>query len=183
MKKDRVSKMSQLAYDAAQILGDLKIEISPSRFGLIVQALFAHVLVRFGARVLDIRNPGHPDISAILNGSLHNIEVEAAGRRTTIRRLQPGDLEVLQCRGDGEYGFFCVLDCGPPVAWLCVDVANLGGRVNEGLHLSLLRAYSDYDYSSDCTAQFSELLVKEARHLPYLTYGQLRKEALNGICR
>jgi hypothetical protein len=175
--------MSQLPYDAARVLAELRTEIGLSSFGLVVQALFAHVLVRLGANVLDIKNPGHPDISVILGGQLHNIEVEAATRKSITRRLQSGDLEVLQCRGEGEYGFFCVLDCGPPAVWLCVDVAALGNRANEDLHLSLLRAYSDHDYSNDCTALFSELVVREAQHLPHLSFAQLRKEALDGKCR
>ena len=136
-----------------------------------------------GAEVIDVRNPGHPDIIARLNGGLQNIEVEAAGRKTIVRRLQPGDLEVLRTDGSGQTGFFCVLDCGPPVEWLCVDVAKLGSRVNEDLRISLLRAYADKDYSADSTAQFSDLIVKEAHLLPQLGFGRLRREALEGNYR
>ena len=183
MKMGHISKMSQLSHDAARILSGLRTDIGLSRFGLVVQALFAHVLVRLGGNVLDIRNPGHPDIIVRLGGQLHNIEVEAPSRTTAVRRLQLGDLNVLQCLGEGEYGFFCVLDCGPPVAWLCVDIANLGYRAKEDLHLSLLRAYADQNYSDDCTTQFSELIVKEELRLYHLSYSQLRQEALNGIGR
>ena len=132
---------SQLRYDAARVLSELRSDVGFSRFGLVIQALFAHVLIRMGGQVIDVRTPGHPDIIAKLNGNLQNIEVEAASRKTIARRLERGDLEVLQRGGNEESGFFCVLDCGPPVEWLCVDVASLGSRVNEDLRISLLRAY------------------------------------------
>ena len=176
-------KTSQLQYDAAPILSDFRSDVGYSRFGLVIQALFAHVLLRMGAVIIDVRNPGHPDIIAKLNGVFQNIEVEAPGRKTAFRRLQSGDLEVLRTGDSGQTGFFCVLDCGPPVEWLCVDVANLGSRVNEDLRISLLRAYAEKDYSAECTVQFSDLIVKEASFLPQLRFGRLRKEALEGNYR
>ena len=172
--------MFQSPYDAARLLAVLRDDVGFPRFGLVIQALFAHVLLRLGGEVLDIRNPGHPDIRAILAGQLHNIEVETAKRKTVPRRLEPGDLKVLQGLQQGEYGYFCVLDCGPPVAWLCVDVASLGPRAGEELHLSLLRGYCKREFSVDCTSQFSDLVTREARNLQHLTYGQLRWEALCG---
>ena len=179
----RSSKMSQLPYDAARLLAELRREKGFSSFGLLIQALFAHVILRLGGDILDIRSPGHPDIRAIFGGRIHNIEVETAKRKTNPRRLEAGDLEVLLTTKDWERGYFCVLDCGPPVAWLCVDIASLGQRVTEKLPISLLRAYSDWDYSVDCTTQFSELVTSEAGSLHHLTYGQLRREALDGSAR
>ena len=171
---------SQLQYETARVLFALRAEVGFSRFGLVIQALFAHVLLRMGAEVIDVRNPGHPDIIARLDGELHNIEVEAASRKTTARRLQLGDLDVLQDVGSGGSGYFCVLDCGPPAEWLYVNVATLGARANENLRMSLLRAYADERFSADSTAQFSDLIVKEAQYLPQLSYSRLRQEALEG---
>ena len=151
-----------------------------SRFGLVVQALFAHVLLRIGGSVLDVKSPGHPDIRAMLAGQLYNIEVETATRKTLPRQLEHGDLDVLQHRREGEYGYYCVLDCGPPIAWLCVDVATLGSRADGELRLALLRGYSNREISSDCTAEFSRLVTKEARNLHQLTYDLLRQEVLSG---
>ena len=176
-------RTSRLQYDAARILAELRSDVGFSRFGLVIQALFAHVLLRIGAQVIDVRNPGHPDIIAKLDGNLQNIEVEVANRKTIVRRLDLGDLDVLQHGGTGEVGFYCVLDCGPPVEWLCVDVAKLGRRANQDLRISLLRAYADKSYSADSTMQFSDLIVKEARFLPQLDFARLRKEALNGNWR
>ena len=173
-------KTSRLNIDAARILSELRSEVGFSKFGLVIQALFAHVLLRMGAQIIDVRNPGHPDIIAKINGNLLNIEVETANRKTIVRRLQPGDIEALQRGGNGEYGYFCVLDCGPPVEWLCVDVASLGSRISEELRISVLRAYADKNYSTDSTAQFSELIVKEAQFLPQVDFPRLRKEALDG---
>ena len=173
-------KMSQSPYDAARLLAEFRDDVGSPKFGLVVQALFAHVLLRLGGEILDIRTPGHPDIRAILAGQLHNIEVETAKRKTVPRQLERGDLGVLQVSKDEGYGYFCVLDCGPPIAWLCVDVASLGRRASEELHLSLLRGYCNREFSVDCTYLFSDLVTREARNLRYMTYDQLRQEALSG---
>ena len=177
------SKMSQSTYEAAMLLANLRRDVGFSKFGLVVQALFAHILLRLGGRVLDIKNPGHPDISVVLGGQLYNIEVETAMRKTIPRRLERGDLEVLQVSREGECGYFCVLDSGPPLSWLCVDVASLGQRAAGELRISLLRSYSNRDLSADCTIEFSNLVMSQARVLNRLTYQQLRREALAGAPR
>lgn len=172
--------MSLSAYEAPKLLADFRSSVGDSEFGLVVQAMFAHVLLRLGGKVLDVKNSGHPDISAMLGGELYNFEVEAPKRNKVPRRLDRGDLEVLQVSRDGEHGYFCVLDSGPPVAWVCVDVASLGRRATGDLRRSLLRSYSNRDFSSDCTSEFSDLILREERQLHRLTYGQLRQEALSG---
>ena len=70
-------KMSQSAYEATKLLVNFRRGVGDSKFGLVVQAMFAHVLLRLGGNVLDVKNPGHPDIRAMLGGELYNIEVEA----------------------------------------------------------------------------------------------------------
>ena len=172
--------MSQSPYEAAKLLRDLRNDVGFSKFGLVTQGLFAHVLLRLGGNVVDVKNPGHPDIRAILEGQLYNIEVEHATRKTLPRQLDPGDIDVLQDRREGERGYFCVLDCGPPIAWLCVDVASLGSRADGELRLSLLRGYSNREMSLDCTVEFSRLVAKEASALHRLSYDMLRREALSG---
>ena len=172
--------MSQSAYEAPKLLADFRSSIGDSEFGLVVQAMFAHVLLRLGGKVWDVKNPGHPDVSATLGGELYNFEVEAPKGNKSPRRLDRRDLEVLQVSRDGEHGYFCVLDSGPPVAWVCVDVASLGQRASGDLRRSLLRSYSNRDLSSDCTVEFSDLILKEAKRLDRLTYSQLRQEALSG---
>ena len=101
MREAPISKMFRSPYDAAKLLADLRNDVGIQRFGLVVQALFAHVLLRLGGNVLDVKNPGHPDIRAVLAGQMYNIEVETAGRKTLPRQLEQGDLDVLQVRGDG----------------------------------------------------------------------------------
>lgn len=172
--------MSQSPYDAAKLLTDLRNDVGFCKFGLVIQALFAHVLLRLGGKVVDIKNPGHPDIRAILEGQLYNIEVEHATRKTLPRQLEQGDLEVLENRREGERGYFCVLDCGSPITWLCVDVASLRSRVSGELRMSLLRGYSNREMSLNCTAEFSRLVISETRNLHQLTYDLLRQEALSG---
>ena len=170
--------MSQSPYDAAGLLADLRREVYVSRYGLVVQALFAHVLKKLGGIVLEINSPGPPDIRMNLGGLRYNIEVETASRMTLPRQLEQGDLDVLLVDGEDERGYYCVLDSGPPVSWLCVDVASLGQRVHGQLRISLLRSYSDRGLSSDCTLEFSELVVSQGRLLSRLTYRQLRRQAL-----
>lgn len=153
--------------------------MSIATYGLIVQALFAHTLKRLGGAVLEINNPGHPDIRMIWSGLRYNIEVETASRKTLPRQLEQGDLDVLLVNGDDERGYYCVLDSGPPISWLCVDVATLGQRVYGELRLSLLMSYLNRDLSADCTNEFSNLVMSQGRVLNQLTYEQLRQEALS----
>ena len=172
------SKMSQSPYDAAGLLANLRTEVGFRTYGLVVQALFAHVLKKLGGVVLEINNPGHPDIRMVLGGMRYNIEVETASRKTLPRQLERGDLDVLLVDDEDERGYYCVLDSGPPISWLCVDVASLGQRVHGELRISLLRSYSDRELSTDCTLEFSELVVSQGRLLSRLTYEQLRHQVL-----
>lgn len=172
--------MSQSPYEAAKLLTHLRNDVGFHRFGIVVQALFAHVLLRLGGNVLDVKHPGHPDIRAVLAGQQYNIEVETATKKTLPRQLERGDLDVLQDCREGELGYYCVLDCGPPIAWLCVDVASLRLRAAGQLRLALLRSYSNRSLSLDCTSDFSRLVTKEEKALHRLSYDMLRQEALSG---
>lgn len=176
-------KMSQSRYDAAGLLENLRREVGFRTYGLVVQGLFAHTLKRLGGVVLEVNNPGHPDIEMILGGLRYNIEVETASRKTLPRQLEQGDLDVLLVKGEDERGYYCVLDLGPPVSWLCVDVASLGHRVNGELRISLLRSYSDRGLSLDCTHEFSELVSSHGKHVNRLTYEQLRQGAKSSRLR
>ena len=178
-KMARVLRMSQSPYDAARMLANLRQEVGFRTYGLVVQALFAQTLKKLGGVVLEINNPGHPDILMILGGLRYNIEVEAASSKTLPRQLERGDLDVLLVNSEDERGYYCVLDSGPPISWLCVDVASLGKRVYGELRISLLMSYSNRDFSSDCTIEFSNLVISQARALNLLTYEQLRREALS----
>ena len=172
-------KMSQYPYDAARLLESLRQEAGAEKYGPVIQALFAHVLLRFGGKVLEINHPGHPDIRAVLGGLWYNIEVETATRKTLPRQLDKRDLDVLLVNREDERGYYCVLDFGPPVSWFCVNMAALGKRANGSLRISLLRSYSDPDFSAECTLEFSKLVVAQGRALYWLSYPQLREEALN----
>ena len=119
-----------------------------------------------------------PDIRMTLGGLRYNIEVETASRKTLPRQLEQGDLDVLLVNSEDERGYYCVLDSGPPISWLCVDVASLGKRVHGELRIPLLRSYSDRGLSIDCTFEFSELVVGKGRLLSRLTYERLRHQAL-----
>ena len=173
------SKRSQLPYDAAILLTPLRRDIGDSKFGFLVQALFAHVLLRLGGRIKEVKNQGHPDIVAVLGGLVYYIEVEAPRRTTAPRQLDPGDLKALQVPQEGQRGYFCILDSGPPLKWVCVDISSLGPRVDGKLRISLLRSYADHALSSKCTIEFSNLLIDQSKSLHQLTYNQLRQEALD----
>jgi len=168
------------AYEAARVLHLLQEEISLSKLGLLIQALLAHVILRVGGIVYDVRNPGHPDIVARHGGTLLKIEVEVASRKQHPRELQAADVDSLWPTSSGETGYFCVMDYGPPIAWLCADVTSLGDRLRAPLRLSLLRAYASQEMSAAWTAEFADLILKEARNLRYLNFSLLREEALAG---
>lgn len=175
-----ISNTSQSRYDATYLLQRLRQDLGVPIFGLLVQVLFAHVLVRLGGKVQSVNNPGHPDIGVILDGKQCHIEVEVASRISLPRQLEQGDLDVLQIRGEDVCGYYCVLDCGPPMAWLCVDVASLGARASGKLRLPVLRAYSDQALSHACTMEFCKLVHKEWENLYRVSYSELRSEILQG---
>ena len=102
--------MSQSPYDAAGLLANLRREVCFRTYGLVVQALFAHTLMKLGGVVLEIKNPGHPDIRMILGGLRYNIEVETASRKTLPRQLERGRRSRLVLLVLGR-GFQVLRDC------------------------------------------------------------------------
>ena len=50
---------------ANHILARLRDEVGDSEFGYRLQALFAHVLGRLGASILEVNAQGHPDIRGV----------------------------------------------------------------------------------------------------------------------
>ena len=183
MTGDLTLKISLRDYEAARTLQLLQEEIGLSKLGLLAQALLAHVILRVGGVVYDVRHIGHPDIVARHSGALLRVEAEVATQKQMPRQLETEDINGLWPTNDSDRGYFCVLDCGPPLAWLCVDVTVLGYRLSSPLRLSLLHAYAERDMSATWTSEFSELILKEARNLRYLTFARLREEVLNGLHR
>ena len=64
-------------WEAGKCLEILKDAVGLSEFGYRIQGLAAHVLLRLGAKVLQINSQGHPDIIAEAERGLIRIEVEA----------------------------------------------------------------------------------------------------------
>lgn len=175
-----IMKMSTSLYDGASLLLRFRAQSGSTKFGLVVQAMFAHVLLRLGWEILEVNSPGHPDIRAVLGSQVDKFEVETVSNVTIPRQLDERDIATLLTGDEGERGFFCVLNCGPPLELLCVDVKELGSRVYEPLRVSLLRSYSYRVMSVQFTAEMSAFVRRNEADLDQLSYRRLRSEVLAG---
>lgn len=169
--------MNRLSFEAFSVISELKREANPPEFGLRLQGLFAHTLIRMGARILDIRPQGHPDIIADMGGEKWQFEVELIGSHTY--QVKEDDLEGIRPRGPEWRGFLALLDCCPFLSWLVLRYKVLVRVGNGRLPIALLRIRSD-PISSRCTKQFCSLVIENKDRLRNLNFHLLRQWALSG---
>ena len=117
--------MSGHADSLVPLLGRLRAEIGDIEFGYRAQGLFASVLNRIGARVLEIRHQGHPDIVASLGGRLARFEVEITSIGDRYHTIKADDLASLKPALEGEAGFLAILDATHPVRWAVIEYGRI----------------------------------------------------------
>ena len=71
-------RAGDLQFAVKPLLEGLRAQVGDGEFGYRMQALFAHVLVRLGARVLEINAQGHPDVRALMGQELMFVQVKSA---------------------------------------------------------------------------------------------------------
>ena len=161
----------------ADILRCLRTDVGDIEFGFRVQGLFAHVLQRIGATVIDVRNQGHPDIIMMLGGKLARVEVEIASIRGEYHTIKTDDVEGVAPTGTGEQGYLAVLDIAEPVRWAPIEYSRLCHRVGRQ-RLATLHALAHRELARDCNDAFGQMIIAHARQLPALTYHLLRQRVL-----
>jgi len=178
-KEVHILNIKHYDYKVYSILHGLRENVGDSDFGLRIQGLFAHVLIRIGIKIIDVNSQGHPDIVGEVENRRIRIEVEAAVERGRKRIIKEDDIEAIKPNNKNENGYFAVLDCGLPPKWLLIDYQRLKWRIFESLPIITLKSLSDKDFSSRCTEQFFNLVLNTKR-LYGLTFTILRAKALKG---
>jgi hypothetical protein len=162
------------------LLGELRAQCA-EEFGYRMQGMFAHVLIRLGARIGEINSQGHPDIRAELGDRELLIQVKTVLHRShlTMFNLSHDDLWGISAVGRRE-GLLAVLDCGEPAQWVVIPAERASALIGQPVHLATLQAIGRHEFSIDCTEEFSEMIRAHRERLPNLTYSVLRSRALSG---
>lgn len=165
-----------------RILNHLGQSIGESEFGYRAQALFAHVLLRLGGVIVEIKAQGHPDIIAGMSRQTLLIQVKSIlpSRRHRRYTLGTQDLEGIHPPDLGYQGLLALLDCAPPVSWIVVDYHRLCKLGRNPVSLVTLRAMADRQLSLRCTEEFVKLISIHGERLGNLTFHVLRSRALQG---
>lgn len=167
-------------WEAGKCLETLRGAVGVSEFGYRVQGLAAHVLLRLGARVLQINSQGHPDIVAELDRGLIRVEVESDFHGARAHALTQEDLDGIVPRSATDKGYFAIALCGPYPRWLLVDHARLRRRHGTPASPAVLQALADPETSKQWTMEFIALLMAHCERLPLLTFDFLVRRALEG---
>lgn len=161
------------------LLRRLRTDVGDIEFGYRAQGLFAHVLKEIGASVLEVRNTGHPDIVARLEGRLTRVEVEitSVGKRHHV--IKQDDAQAVAPTGDrNERGYLVVLDIAEPVRWAPMEYSRIRHRLGRQ-SIATLHALADRELARTCNEAFAEIIIANAERLPALTFRRLCREVLS----
>ena len=163
----------------AAILRRLRAEVGDIEFGYRAQGLFAHVLVRIGACVLEVRNRGHPDIIARLGGRLTRVEVEIAPMGERYHVIKADDAQAVAPIERNEHGYLAVLDIAEPVRWAPIEYSRIRRRLGRQ-PLATIHALAHRELARACNDAFAEIITTNAERLPALTFRLLCQRVLPG---
>ena len=155
----------------------MRAEVGDIEFGYRAQGLFAHVLKRIGASVVDVKHQGHPDIIVLLGGRLTRIEVEIASMGERYHVIKADDAEAVAPTERNEQGYLAVLDIAEPVRWALIEYSRIRRRLGRW-PLATLHALSHRELGRACNAAFAEIIIADAERLPALTFQLLRQRVL-----
>jgi hypothetical protein len=164
------------------LLDTLRQDVGDSEFGYRCQALLAHVLLRIGGKVLDIRPQGHPDITASIGVRRLLLQVKAVHGKTVRQNfsISPEDLNGIKPANKDIFGYFAILECVPPISWILVDYSRLYRQGSKPLSMVALRATENRKLSQELTEEFVRLVVDNQNRLRDLGFHILCVRALRG---
>ena len=161
----------------AAVLRGLRAEVGAIEFGYRAQGLFAHVLKRIGASVVDVRHQGHPDIIILLGRRLTRIEVEIAAMGERYHVIKQDDVCGIKPTKRNEQGYLAVLDIAEPVRWTLLEYSRIRRRLGRQ-PLATLHALSHRELGSACNSAFAEIVIADAERLSALTFQLLCQRVL-----
>lgn len=164
------------------ILDGLRRECGDSEFGYRMQALYAHVLLRLGGRVVDINAQGQPDVVAELGGTTMLVQVKSVfhGGPACGLQLSQRELDGIRPASKQEAGYLALLDCAVPVSWIMLTHDHPLFRERAPVLIATLRAAKTEPLSEECTSEFADLVITHEARLTNLTFRILRARALRG---
>jgi hypothetical protein len=108
--------------DITHALEQLRDKCGDAEFGYRTQGLFAHVLIRQGYKILDVKAQGHPDIRALGHDREMLVQVKTVAHRSAQAVIELSVEDVAGIAAVGRRGgWFAVLDCATPARWIMVS--------------------------------------------------------------
>jgi hypothetical protein len=162
------------------LLDALRSECGDAQFGYRMQGLFAHVLAKLGAVILEVNAQGHPDIKARTADTLLLVQVKSSKHSGPLSfQLSSADIAGIPS-GERTKGYLAFLDCAEPVSWILLEASVARQFLNRCMPIPALRAARDEQMSQDCTEVFVEMVLSAKNRLSLLTFPLLAKRALDG---
>lgn len=145
-----------------------------------MQALFAHLMLRRGAQILEVNTQGHPDVRARIGDSEYLVQVKTSihSSAATLFEMTDQDLKGIEPAGTRR-GFLAFLDSAQPVSWIIVPFDRAQLLLGRPVPVATLRADSSENLSLEYTQEFFDVLEKVGDRLHRLTYPILRARALD----
>jgi hypothetical protein len=171
----------KLQFAVKPVLENLRANCGDSEFGYRMQALFAHVLMRLGATVLEINAKGHPDIKALMGQELMLVQVKSAGHSGPSSMFSLSDSDFAGIASDERAaGYLAFLDCAAPVSWHIVKSGAAGQLRGRFVPVESIVAMRDETLSVECSEVFAEMILSIKDRLGVLTFAIVSARALNG---
>ena len=172
----RLSVLTDLAHVSA-VLHRLRDDVGDIEFGYRAQGLFAHVLRRIGASVVEVKNRGHPDIVVLLEGRPTRVEVEIASLGERYHVIKAEDVDAITPIERNAQGYLAVLDIAEPVRWAPIEHSRIRRRTGRQ-PLATLHALAHGELARACNEAFVEIIIANIERLPALTFHLLRQRVL-----
>lgn len=151
---------NELPFAVKPVLEKLRAEYGDSGFGYRMQAIFAHVLRRLGAVVLEINPKGHPDIKAQMGQELMLVQVKSAAHSGSWVQFSLSDSDFAGITSNGRaVGYLAFLDCADPVSWHVVKSDIARQLVGRFVPVESIIAMRDEQLSFECTRVFAEMII------------------------
>jgi hypothetical protein len=128
-----------------------------SRFGFLAQALLAVCFSRLGARQIEVKSNGHPDISMLFSGKNWKIETEVMSNLSHSHLLKNEDLEAVMPKLAHEAGLIVLLDLRFPACWHLIPSNKIprGDKEYSTLRIKLME---DKVLSSELTTHLHNVI-------------------------
>lgn len=163
---------------ASDCIERIRSSTSASEFGLKIQAVAAHLLLRLNYRITAVNQPGHPDIVAVRDGTEYRFEVEAEFTKPTPRKLTEADFASLM-GSPGVVGYYARAIRLPSPRWVLVPAVKLMDRRLPASDI-LLEGLSDRVYSREWTVEYQHLLQSSCRQIRLASFNRLSEMAIAG---